>query len=182
VKAKKAKKTKTTTKRKTGKKASGPFSFEVKVVHKDFFFGVDVPAAVSAAIDKKGFVPIIGSINGAPVRSSLSPSRGGRHHLLLNREVRTAAGVEPGDRVKVVLRVDLEPPVHEIAEDLADALRQEGVLADFEALPRGRRNQYIAWMEDAAHEDTRAKRIGRLVELGHAARERRIDCAARSTR
>ena len=157
------------------KTKTGPFAFEAKVVRKDFFFGIDVPAAVSAAIDRKGFVPILGSVNGAPVRSSLSPSRGGRHHLLLNREVRTAAKVEPGDRVKVVLRVDLEPPVYEIAEDLADALREEGVLADFEALPRGRRNQYIGWMEDAAHEDTRAKRIGRLVEIGHAERERRVD-------
>ncbi|MGH7440075.1 MAG: YdeI/OmpD-associated family protein [Polyangiaceae bacterium] len=157
----------------------GSFSFEAKVVRKDFFFGIDVPAAVSAAIDKKGFVPVLGSINGAPVRSSLSPSRGGRHHLLLNREVRTTAKVEPGDRVKVVLRVDLEPPVFEIAEDLADALREEGVLADFEALPRGRRNQYIGWMEEAAHEDTRAKRIGRLVEIGHAERERRVDRASR---
>jgi hypothetical protein len=175
----KAKSGKSKKSKRVAPKRTGPFSFEAKVVRKDVFFGFDVPAAVSVAIDRKGFVPIVGSINGAPVRSSLSPSRGGRHHLLLNKEVRTAAKVEPGDRVKVVLRVDLEPRVFEIAEDLADALRAEGVLTDFEALPRGRRNQYIGWMEEAAHEDTRAKRIDRLVQIGHAERERRVDRANR---
>jgi hypothetical protein len=158
-----------------GKGRAGPFEFDAKLLRKDIFFGVDLPAAVSKAIGKKGFVPVIGSANGVPVRTSLSPSGAGRHHVLLNREVRSAAGVAPGDRVAMVLRVDLEPPVDEIAEDLADALREEGVLADFEALPRGRRNQYLRWMEDAAQEETRGKRIVRLVEIAAGEREKRID-------
>jgi hypothetical protein len=166
----------------TGKKAkgrAGPFRFEAKLVKKDVFFGVDLPAAVSKAIGRKGFVPILGEVNGAPLQTSLSPSGGGRHHVLLNREVREAAQVAPGDRVSMVLRVDLEPPVHDIADDLADALREEGVLGDFESMARGRRNQFIRWMEDAAHEDTRAKRIARLVEMAHAEREKRVDREAK---
>ncbi len=162
----------------TGKGRPGPFKFEAKLVRKDMFFGVDLPETVSKAIARKGFVPVIGSANGAPLRTSLSPSGGGRHHVLLNREVRTAAGIEHGDRVVVMLRVDLEPPVDDIAEDLADALRDEGVLGDFESLPRGRRNQYLRWMEDAVHEDTRAKRIARLVEIAQAQREKTIDRGA----
>jgi hypothetical protein len=154
---------------------TGPFKFAAKLVRKDVFFGVDLPAATSRAIGLRGFVPILGTANGVPVRSSLSPSGGGRHHLLLNREVREAAGIATGDRVSLVLRVDAEPPTFVIAEDLADALREEGVLESFEQLPRGRRNQYLRWMESAVHEDTRAKRIARLVEIGHAERERRLD-------
>lgn len=154
---------------------TGPFSFQAKVVGKDVFFGVDVPAAISEAIATKGFVPIVGSVNGSPLRTSLSPTRGGRHHLLLNRKVRDGARVKLGDRVKLIFRVDLDPPVDAIAEDLADALRDEGVLTDFEAMARGRRNQFIRWMEQAVHEETRAKRIARLVEMAHAAREKRVD-------
>jgi hypothetical protein len=157
------------------KARAGPFRFEAKVVRKDMFFGVDLPEAVSKAIGMKGFVPIMGSVNGAPIRTSLSPSGGGRHHVLLNREVRTAGKIAAGDRVSVVLRVDLEPPVDDIALDLADALRDESVLADFEAITRGKRNQLIRWMEQAAQEDTRAKRIVRLVEIAQAEREKRID-------
>jgi|HubBroStandDraft_6_1064221.scaffolds.fasta_scaffold618879_2 hypothetical protein len=154
---------------------TGPFTFQARVVHRDLFFGVDLPAAVSKAIGKKGFVPVVGSVNGTPLRTSLSPSGGGRHHVLLNREVRIAANVAAGDRVTMVLRVDLDPPVHDIAEDLADALREEGVSGDFESLPRGRRNQYLRWLEEAAHEETRTKRIVRLVEIAQAQREKRVD-------
>ena len=154
---------------------AGPFAFDARMVRKDVFFGVDLPAWVSQAIARRGHVPVVGSANGVPLRSSLSPSGGGRHHLLLNREVREAARVRLGGKVSLVLRVDLEPPVHEIAEDLADALRDEGVLADFERLPRGRRNQYLRWMEQAKHEDTRARRIVRLVEIAQAQREKWAD-------
>jgi hypothetical protein len=153
----------------------GSFRFAAKLVRKDVFFGVDIPASVSRAIGVKGFVPVVGTAGGAPLRTSLSPSGGGRHHVLLNREVRAAAGVAPGDRVAMVLRLDHEPPVLALAEDLVDALREEGVLEDFEGMPRGRRNQFLQWMERAVHEDTRAKRIVRLVEMAHAEREKRID-------
>lgn len=161
------------------KRDAGAFRFAAKLVRKDMFFGLDIPAPVSRAIGVKGFVPVVGTVNGAPLRTSLSPSGGGRHHVLLNREVRAAARVALGDRVSVVLREDREPPVHAIAEDLADALREDGVLEDFAGMARGRRNQFLQWMERAVHEDTRAKRIVRLVELAHAEREKRIDKESR---
>lgn len=151
------------------------FTFTAKVVKKDMFFGVDIPAAFSRAVGARGFVPVIGTVNGAPLRISLSPSGNGRHHLLLNRDVRAAAKVALGNRVSIVLRVDTEPLRHPIADDLAEALREEGVIADFERMPRGRRNQYIVWMDRAVHEETRAKRIATLVERAHAERERRLD-------
>ncbi len=163
----------------SSKRGAGAFRFAAKLVRKDVFFGLDIPAPVSRAIGLKGFVPVVGTVNGAPLRTSLSPSGGGRHHVLLNRDVRAAARVALGDRVSVVLRVDSEPPIHAIAEDLADALREDGVLEDFEAIPRGRRNQFLQWMERAVHEDTRAKRIVHLVEMAHAARETRIDKESR---
>jgi hypothetical protein len=158
-----------------GRSAAGAYEFSAKLVRRDMFFGVDVPAAVSRAIGVRGFVPVVGTANGAPFRTSLSPSGGGRHHVLLNRDVRAAARAAPGRAVAIVVRVDSEPPVHAIAEDLADALREDDVLEHFEAMPRGRRNQFLQWMERAVHEETRARRIVRLVELAHAEREKRLD-------
>jgi hypothetical protein len=157
----------------------GPFEFTAKLVKKDVFFGVDVPSAVSRAIGVRGFVPVIGTANRAPLRTSLSPSGAGRHHLLLNREVRAAAGAELGDRVTIALDVDVDPPRFAIGEDVADALREEGVLADFEGMARGRRNQLVQWLDQAVHERTRAKRIARLVEVALAVREPRPDRDAR---
>jgi hypothetical protein len=158
-------------------RSTGDYVFSSRLVRKDVFFGVDVPASVSRAIGMRGFVPVVGTVDGEPFRTTLSPSGKGRHHLLLNRRLREAAGVELGKSVAVSLRVDTAPPVFDIAEDLADALREEGVLDDFQRMARGRRNQVIQWMEQAVHEETRAKRIARLVEMAHAEREKRIDRA-----
>jgi hypothetical protein len=159
----------------SGTRGASTFAFSARVVQKDMYFGVDIPVSVSRAIGMRGFVPIVGTANGEPLRTTLAPSRGGRHLLLFNRQLREAAGIVPGKRVALSLRVDMEPPVFDIAEDLADALREEGVLEDFETMARGRRNQFIQWMEQAVHEETRAKRIVRLVEMAHAQREKRID-------
>lgn len=123
---------------------------------------------------------MIGSVEGAPVRTSLIPVKGGRHRLWLNRQVRAAAGALPGGRVTVELRVDDAPPREVTPEDLAESLREEGVFEAFETMAPGRRNHIIRWVEQAVHETTRAKRLARCVELALALHERRVDRQAKA--
>src|SRR6201993_1535060 len=71
-------------------------------------------AALSAPFDvEKTFgtrarVPVRGTINGYPFRSSLMPM-GGCHRMVVNRELREGAGVKAGDTVKVVMERDEAP-------------------------------------------------------------------------
>jgi len=58
---------------------------------------VDVPAEVSRAFGIRGYVPVRGRLNGAPIRATLVPSGGGRHRLYINGDMRKQAGVESGD-------------------------------------------------------------------------------------
>jgi uncharacterized protein YdeI (YjbR/CyaY-like superfamily) len=62
-----------------------------------------------------------------------------------------------------------------VPEDLADALRDEGVLETFNSLPPGRRDHVVRWIDDAVHEATRAKRIAKTVEVALGEREKRLD-------
>lgn len=62
-----------------------------------------------------------------------------------------------------------------IPPDLASALREEGVLADWEAMPPGRRAYVLKTIEQAVHEATRAKRVAHAVEEALARREKRVD-------
>ena len=62
-----------------------------------------------------------------------------------------------------------------IPPDLATALREEDVLVDWESLPPGKRLYLVKWIEQAAHETTRAKRVVRAVEEAHQRREKRVD-------
>ena len=55
--------------------------------------------------------------------------------------------------------------VHEMPEDLADALNKSEQVPDlWEDLTHIARNEFICWIEDAKQEKTRVKRIGRAVE------------------
>jgi hypothetical protein len=71
-------------------------------------------AALSAPFDvEKTFgtrarVPVRGTINGFPFRSSLMLS-GGCHRMVVNMEMRKGAGVKAGDTVKVVMEKDEAP-------------------------------------------------------------------------
>jgi hypothetical protein len=156
-------------------KKPGSFSFAAKVLRFEMFYGIDLPAGVSRGIGLRGSVPVVGTVEGTPFRTSLVPVKGGRHRFWLNAELRRMAGVEAGQRVDVVLRVDLDPPKWATPEDLADALRDEGVLEAFEGISQGRRNHLVRWLESAVHETTREKRIARCLELALAEQEKRLD-------
>ncbi len=127
------------------------------------FYWIAVPKTVSRELGRRGPVPIAGTINGATeVRASLVPIGEGRHRLQLNARARAEAGIEPGDRVEVALRVDDDPHV-ELPPDLAEALRDSGSVASFERLPPGKRRHIVAWVEEAVADRTREKRIAQVV-------------------
>jgi len=153
----------------------GSFAFEARIARFDNFHGVDLPAAVSRGIGVRGSVPVVGTLAGAPFRTSLFPVKGGRHRLWLNAELRRAAGVEAGQRVAIVLRVDVDPPKLQTPEDLAHVLREEGMLEAFEGISQGRRNHIVRWVESAVHETTRDKRIARCLEIALAEHEKKVD-------
>jgi hypothetical protein len=121
---------------------------------------------VSREIGRRGPVPVVSTINGATeLRASLVPVGDGRHRLQLNARVRSEAGVEAGDRVEVVLRVDENPQAEPTPPDLAQALRENGAIEAFERFPVGRRSHIIHWIDEAVAERTREKRIAKAVEV-----------------
>lgn len=67
-----------------------------------------------------------------------------------------------------------------IPPDLAEALSEEGVLADWESMPPGLRAYFLKWIDQAVQEKTRLKRVNRAVEEAHQRREKRIDRALRA--
>jgi uncharacterized protein YdeI (YjbR/CyaY-like superfamily) len=62
-----------------------------------------------------------------------------------------------------------------IPEDLASALEEATARAGWESLPPGKREHILAWIEQAAHEATRVKRIALAVEKAEERREKLTD-------
>jgi hypothetical protein len=137
---------------------------------------VAIPAAISKAIGERGSVPIVGTLDGKEkFRSSLLVTRGGGHFLPVKYEHRKNLGLKPGDRVTVVFEIDHEPRIVPTPPDVIDALEAEGLLDAYELVPPGRKKQFLVYLEQAVHEETRAKRIAMILEMTHADREKRAD-------
>jgi Bacteriocin-protection, YdeI or OmpD-Associated/Domain of unknown function (DUF1905) len=130
----------------------------------------DSSAVIELPLDIPGLYgekrpPIRGTINGTPFQSRIAVY-GGRYYLGINRSLREAAGVKPGDRVVVELERDEEPRTVTVPEDLAQALAEDSELrAYFDGLSYTHRKEYVSWITEAKRTETRRRRITKALEM-----------------
>jgi hypothetical protein len=87
-----------------------------------------------------------------------------KYMISFNPEHRKAAGVQGGDETDVTLELDLEPRTVEIPKDLKDALMKAKALAAFEKSAPSMKKEYVRQVEEAKAQETRQRRITRIVE------------------
>lgn len=126
---------------------------------------LDVPAAVSDAFGVRGHVPVVGTADGVELTATLVPVGRGRHRLFLNAAVRGAIGKGAGDPVEIRIRLDRRDRTPETPSDLREALAEDDASAAWEALAPSRRKECLVWLADAKQDQTRAARIGRIVQI-----------------
>ncbi|MFN8565625.1 MAG: DUF1905 domain-containing protein [Anaerolineae bacterium] len=83
---------------------------------------VTVPPEIVAAFGKKGQVKVKAEVDGYTYRTSIAPY-GGRHLMVVRKEICTAIGKPDGGDVHVTLEADTEPRVVEVPPDFAGAMR-----------------------------------------------------------
>lgn len=125
--------------------------------------GLPVPADAVAALGTKKRPPVKVSLAGYTYRSTVA-AYGDVFMLPLAAEHRNAAGLKAGDRVEVTLELDEEPRTVDVPDDLAEALAaQPGTRAKFDALAYSARKEHVRQVETAKAEDTRTRRIAKIV-------------------
>lgn len=125
-----------------------------------------VPLDVLAVFGTKGQVPVTGTINGFPFRTSLMPSGEGHHIMSISKEIKTGAHAEAGDTVDVVLQKDVEERIVEVPAALRDALVQDAAAGEgFAKLAYSHRKAYAAWIESAKRKETKSKRIAQALSM-----------------
>jgi hypothetical protein len=86
-------------------------------------------------------------------------------HIVVNRAVKAATGVDAGDRVRVTMEVDTQPRTVDIPPDLRAALAGvSGAESAFAELSFTHRREYVEWVEGAKRPETRARRIAATIE------------------
>jgi hypothetical protein len=147
-------------------------AFKTELLAEGGATGILIPFSVEKVFGSKARVPVRGTINGFPFRSSVFPMGGGNHYMAVNRATREGAGAKGGDSVSVVMEVDTEPRVVAVPADFKKALaRNKEVKAAFDKLSYTHRKEFVQWVEGAKKEETRARRIEKalvmLVEGDH---------------
>ena len=86
-------------------------------------------------------------------------------HVVVNRSVKEATGVDAPDRVRVTMELDEEPRTVDVPEDLQAALAgaPEASTA-FDHLSFTHRREYVEWIAEAKRPETRARRIADTID------------------
>jgi len=108
-------------------------------------------------------VPVRGTINGFPFRSSIVPM-GGCHMMAVNKGMREGAKVKSGDTVSVVMERDEEPRIITPPTDFARALKaNKDAQAMWDKLSYTHRKEYAQAIEEAKKPETRTRRIEKAI-------------------
>ncbi|MBI5709542.1 MAG: DUF1905 domain-containing protein [Candidatus Eisenbacteria bacterium] len=123
-----------------------------------------LPKSASAKLGTRARVPVAGTINDFGFRSSAFPTSGGTHHIMVNREMREGAGVEAGDRARVVIEVDTRSRPVVLPPALRKALAgSKTAKAAFEKLPPSHRREIAGYIAEAKRPETIARRVERTL-------------------
>ncbi len=125
--------------------------------------GLPVPAEAVGALGAGKKPKVLVSLNGYTYRSTVA-AYGEIYMLPLAAEHRQAAGVQAGDQVEVTIQLDTEPRIVEVPDDLAAALAvQPGAREAFDSLSYSARKEYVRQVESAKAQDTRQRRIEKIL-------------------
>ncbi|MEV4953902.1 YdeI/OmpD-associated family protein [Paenarthrobacter nitroguajacolicus] len=125
--------------------------------------GIEVPDAIVEGLGAGKRPPVVVTINGQSYRSSIAVM-GGKYMVGVSSANRELTGAAAGDTVDVGLEVDTEPRVVELPADLTAALEAEPeAKAFYGTLNYSSQRRYVEPVGDAKTEETRARRIAKVV-------------------
>ena len=124
-----------------------------------------VPFDVREVFGTKARVAVKGTFDGKEYRGTIQPMTGG-HVIGVNAEMREALGKTTGDTIHVVMEQDAEERTVEVPADLLTALDSNPAARDyFNKLPYSHKKEYISHIIEAKRPETRARRVGKMVEM-----------------
>ena len=141
------------------------YSFQSTLLKENFFFVADVPLDVIDRLGPARHIPVRGTAMGIAFTSTCVPRKGNRYVVLLNGIIRRKTGIAEGDRVDLSIEYDPEDREIPLPEDVEMILAEdEGVLQEFLNGSPSNRREYLKYIMQAKHEETRLKRIKILVQ------------------
>ena len=126
---------------------------------------LNAPFDVEKTFGTRARVPVRGTINGFPFRSSLMPM-GGCHRMVVNKAIRKGAGVKAGDTVSVVMERDeaertIDPPPA-LKKELA---RSKAAQTNWEKQSFTNKKEMARSIVEVKQEETRVRRLAKVLDV-----------------
>lgn len=126
---------------------------------------LNAPFDVVATFGTRARVPVRGTINGFPFRSSLMPM-GGCHGMAVNTAMRHGAKVKAGDVVVVTLERDTEERTIEAPPELKQELaKNKWAQANWDKLSFTHKKEMALSIREAKQEATRVRRLAKIMQI-----------------
>lgn len=126
---------------------------------------LSAPFDVEKTFGTKARVPVRGTINGFPFRSSLMPM-GGCHLMVVNKQMRNGAGVKAGDTVTVVMEKDEATRTVEVPDLLKNELsKSKTAQVNWERLSFTHQKEMARSITEVKQEETRVRRLAKVMDV-----------------
>jgi len=127
--------------------------------------GLIFPYDFEKTFGTRARVPVCGTINGFPFRSSLAPM-GGRYCMAVNKTMRDGAGVRAGDTVDMVMERDDAPRTVKVPALLKKELsRNKTAAANWKEMSFTNQKEMARSITEAKQEETRARRLAKVMDI-----------------
>ena len=122
------------------------------------------PFDVAEVFQRKGRVPVKGTINGFPFRSSLM-NMGDGHMMAVNAQLRAGGHCKAGDTVAVVMELDEDERKVEVPNYLKKIINSDVKAKEFwSRLSFTHQKEYVREIDGAKRPETKEKRIAAMMD------------------
>ena len=126
---------------------------------------IHVPYDAARVFGVRGQIRIVGTINGFPFRSSLFPTREGRHILLVNKKMQKEARVGVGADAHFEIQHDTEERPTTIPAPLRQIFKQnKPFLRWYDQLNPSTRREIAKWVNEPKSPEARIRRSEQIAE------------------
>lgn len=126
---------------------------------------VYVPFDAAKVWGSRGLIKVKGEINGFPFRTSLFPTREGRHFLLVNKGMQKGGRVFEGNVAGFSMQFDSEERIVTIPAELKRVFGEDRSLRPwFDKLNHSARNDISKWVTEPKSAEARMRRAEQIAE------------------
>jgi len=144
---------------------TGRHVFAAKIYKVGIIRFVDVPREISRALGSgSAHIPVQGSVEGVPLRTTMVPAGNGRHRLAIHGDIYRKLRIDAGAVVEISVELDEESREPVLPPVLVNALKFSKVAtAEFRAMTTALRRQIVRYLTGVRSQAALERRVAKFI-------------------